>query len=61
MDQPARDVTELLNDWSRGDASALDRLAPLVYPNLQGLAHAYLSRGASPVTLQTTAVSTTCS
>ena len=56
MDQPARDVTELLNDWSRGDASALDRLAPLVYPDLQGLARVYLRRGASPVTLQTTAV-----
>lgn len=51
-----RDVTELLNDWSHGDASALDRLVPLVYPDLQDLAHAYLRRGASPVTLQTTAV-----
>ncbi len=51
-----RDVTELLNDWGGGDASAFDRLLPLVYPDLQGLAHAYLSRGASPVTLQTTAV-----
>lgn len=51
-----RDVTELLNDWGRGDASALERLVPLVYPDLEGLAHAYLRRGASPVTLQTTAV-----
>lgn len=56
MDERARDVTQLLHDWGRGDASALDRLVPLVYPDLQGLAHAYLSRGASPVTLQTTAV-----
>lgn len=51
-----QDVTKLLNDWGRGDASALDALLPLVYPDLQGLAHAYLRRGASPVTLQTTAV-----
>jgi RNA polymerase sigma factor (TIGR02999 family) len=56
MDQRSRDVTQLLNDWSGGDASALDRLAPLVYPDLQGLAHAYLRRGTPPVTLQTTAV-----
>lgn len=56
MDQRARDVTELLNDWGRGDAAALDRLLPLVYPELQKLAHSYLRRGASPVTLQTTAV-----
>jgi RNA polymerase sigma factor (TIGR02999 family) len=56
MDQRSRDVTQLLNDWSDGDASALDRLVPLVYPDLQGLAHAYLRRGASPITLQTTAV-----
>lgn len=56
MDERARDVTQLLHAWGRGDATALDRLVPLVYPDLQGLAHAYLSRGASPVTLQTTAV-----
>lgn len=49
-------VTDLLNDWARGDATALERLLPLVYPELQGLARAYLRRQASPVTLQTTAV-----
>lgn len=53
---PPRDVTELLSDWSKGDRSALDQLVPLVYPDLQNLAHAYLHRGASPLTLQTTAV-----
>lgn len=51
-----RDLTQLLNEWSQGNATALDRLVPLVYPDLRGLAHAYLRRGASPVTLQTTAV-----
>lgn len=50
------DITTLLNEWGDGDRSALDRLLPLVYPDLQHLAHACLSRGRSPVTLQTTAV-----
>ena len=49
-------LTDLLNDWASGDATALDRLLPLVYPELQALARAYLRRQASPVTLQTTAV-----
>lgn len=49
-------VTVLLNDWVNGDAAALDRLVPLVYPELQSLARAYFRRGARPVTLQTTAV-----
>lgn len=50
------DVTALLHAWTQGDQSALDALVPLVYPDLEHLAHAYLRRGASPVTLQTTAV-----
>jgi RNA polymerase sigma factor (TIGR02999 family) len=49
-------ITVLLNDWARGDEAALERLTPLVYPELQALARAYLRRGARPVTLQTTAV-----
>jgi len=49
-------VTSLLNDWVKGDARALEQLLPLVYPDLHGLARAYLRRGARPVTLQTTAV-----
>lgn len=50
------DLTVLLNDWVKGEKGALDRLLPFVYPDLHALAHAYLSRGATPVTLQTTAV-----
>ena len=49
-------MTVLLNSWVNGDAGALERLLPLVYPDLHGLAKAYLRRGARPVTLQTTAV-----
>ena len=30
------DITVFLDDWGRGDHSALDRLAPLVYPQLRG-------------------------
>jgi len=52
----SENVTVLLNDWVAGDAGALERLLPLVYPDLHGLARAYLRRGARPVTLQTTAV-----
>jgi RNA polymerase sigma factor (TIGR02999 family) len=50
------DVTQLLHDWTRGEASALERLTALVYPELRGLASAYLRRGTRPITLQTTAV-----
>jgi RNA polymerase sigma factor (TIGR02999 family) len=54
---PARiDLTVLLNDWIQGDQDALDQLLPHVYSDLHGLASAYLRRGATPVTLQTTAV-----
>jgi RNA polymerase sigma factor (TIGR02999 family) len=52
----AGDLTLLLNDWIEGDRSALDQLLPHVYPDLHGLASAYLRRGVTPVTLQTTAV-----
>jgi RNA polymerase sigma factor (TIGR02999 family) len=38
------EITMYLEDWSRGDASALDRLAPLVYPQLRALARSYLRR-----------------
>jgi RNA polymerase sigma factor (TIGR02999 family) len=49
-------ITVLLDNWARGDTAALERLVPLVYPNLQKLASAYLRRSARSVTLQTTAV-----
>ena len=41
-------ITVLLNDWARGDDAALERLTPLVYPELQALARAYLRRGTRP-------------
>ena len=37
-------VTQLLVDWSSGDTAALDKLIPLVQPELHRLAHYYMSR-----------------
>jgi RNA polymerase sigma factor (TIGR02999 family) len=49
-------VTQLLGDWSRGDTDALERLIPLVEPELHRLAHHYMSRERAGHTLQTTAL-----
>ena len=50
------ELTLLLHEWARGTPGALEQLLPLIYPDLHSLASAFLRRGASPVTLQTTAV-----
>ena len=52
----AHDVTRLLQAWSKGDQSALDRLMPLVYSELHRLAHYYMSCEAGAPLLQTTAL-----
>src|SRR5438128_12191344 len=49
-------VTQLLVDWSSGDTCALDKLIPLVQPELHRLAHYYMSREREGHTLQTTAL-----
>src|SRR5206468_445713 len=36
-------ITGLLQDWSRGDAAALEQLAPLVQGELRGIARRLLS------------------
>ena len=51
-----QEVTRLLADWSGGDSSALERLIPLVEPELHRLAHHYMSREAIGHTLQTMAL-----
>jgi RNA polymerase sigma factor (TIGR02999 family) len=38
------ELTRSLKEWSNGDASALERLTPLVYDELHRLAHQKLSR-----------------
>jgi RNA polymerase sigma factor (TIGR02999 family) len=49
-------VTQLLGDWSGGDEGALQKLFPLVQPELHRLAHHYMSRERAGHTLQTTAI-----
>ena len=53
---PQRQVTQLLCDWRGGDRTALEKLIPLVQPELQRLAHRYMSRERPGHTLQTTAL-----
>jgi RNA polymerase sigma factor (TIGR02999 family) len=49
-------ITQWLVDWRNGDASALEKLTPLVYQELHRLAQSYM-RGERPGhTLQTTAL-----
>ena len=51
-----QEVTQLLGDWSNGDEEALEKLFPLVQPELHRLAHHYMSRERPGHTLQTTAI-----
>ncbi len=49
-----QDVTELLTEWQKGDADALDKLTPLVYDELRRIAHRYVRAERNGHTLQTT-------
>jgi RNA polymerase sigma factor (TIGR02999 family) len=49
-------VTELLEDWHKGDSAALDKLTPLVYDELRRMAHRYMQQERGGHTLQTTAL-----
>src|SRR2546430_942695 len=51
-----QEVTQILADWSEGDETALEKLIPLVQPELHRLAHYYMSRERDGHTLQTTAL-----
>lgn len=53
---PAPDVDELLQRWSEGDVTALDRLLPLVYADLRRIASRVLGAMPGHATLQTTAL-----
>jgi len=48
--------TELLQAWSQGDESALDRLVPLVYEELHRLARRYMRQERPDHTLQATSL-----
>jgi RNA polymerase sigma-70 factor (ECF subfamily) len=50
------DVTQLLQNWCRGERDALDKLIPLVYDELRRIAHRYMAREHPGRTLQTTAL-----
>ena len=52
-DQP---ITTLLYEFAAGDKSALDRLIPLLYPELQRLARGYMRNERTSHTLQPTAL-----
>lgn len=57
--QPAsaqQQITQLLCDWRSGDSGALEKLIPLVQPELRRLAHYYMSQERPGHTLQTTAL-----
>jgi RNA polymerase sigma factor (TIGR02999 family) len=56
MDDGSGSITAILEEWSRGDRGALERLLPIVYDELRRLATGHL-RGQRPgATLQPTAL-----
>jgi RNA polymerase sigma-70 factor, ECF subfamily len=50
------ELTLLLQDWCRGNQSALDKLIPLVYSELRRIAHIYMARERPGHLLQTSAL-----
>jgi RNA polymerase sigma factor (TIGR02999 family) len=55
-DVSSENLTELLVNWSNGDAHALEKLTPLVYRDLHRLAQSYLRSESPNHTLQSTAL-----
>jgi RNA polymerase sigma factor (TIGR02999 family) len=56
VSQPSSDITKLLGAWHMGDRSALERLLPLVYPELRRVARNHLRHENPGHTLQPTAL-----
>lgn len=56
MSHSRQQVTELLVQWSEGDAEALERLMPLVFDELRRLARSHLKHESECHTLQPTAL-----
>jgi RNA polymerase sigma factor (TIGR02999 family) len=50
------EVNRLLENWRRGDRSAIEQLTPLVYSELRRIAHRYMQGERDGHTLQTTAL-----
>ncbi len=53
---PSPGITQLLQDWSRGNQKALEELTPIVYEELRRLARSYMRRERPDHTLQSTAL-----
>jgi RNA polymerase sigma factor (TIGR02999 family) len=56
MQPPQHEVTGLLLAWNAGDSTALEKLIPLVYQELRGLARRYMGREQPGHPLQSTAL-----
>lgn len=56
MKPAPNEITQLLQDWSGGDQTALDKLMPLVYDELHRLAHQHMRREQPGHMLQTSAL-----
>ena len=56
MTSMPKEITRLLIAWNRGDESARDKLMPLIYDELRGLARGVLRRERINHTLQPTAL-----
>jgi RNA polymerase sigma-70 factor (ECF subfamily) len=56
VSRSSNQITELLENWSRGDPKAREALMPLVYDELRRLASSYLRQERSDHTLQPTAL-----
>lgn len=56
MPKTESEITGLLEDWSGGDLSALDRLVPLVFDDLHRMARYFFHRESKTHTLQPTAL-----
>ena len=57
MPRPAPgEITRLLEGWTQGDKTALERLTPLIYAELRRIAAGYLSRERRDHTLSATAL-----
>lgn len=56
MSQPPAEITTLLKAWRQGDRRALDRLTPLVYDHLKGLARQYVRKERPDERLNATAL-----
>ena len=56
MSERSGQVSELLQQWVKGDQEALDAVAPVIYQELRRLAHYHLKSERADHTLQSTAL-----